>query len=96
MLAPRFGALTVVVPDVASQLELVGHDAEQGRVEFHVSSERDARIAHVAKLYGEAQPICRASMLSNAGQVGIAEGVKPDQLIFGVRQGQQAVALGGA
>ena len=84
MFAPRFGALAVVVPDVARQLELVGHYAQQGRIGFRVSSERDARIAHVAKLHRKAQPICRATMLSNAGQVGVVEGVEPDQFIFGV------------
>ena len=34
-------------------------------------------------------------MLPNAGQVGVVEGVEPDQLIFRVEQCQQAFALSG-
>ena len=67
----------------------------KGGIGFRVSSERDARKAHVAKLHGKAQPICRATPLSNEGQVGVVERVVPDQFIFGVWQCQQAFALSG-
>ena len=34
-------------------------------------------------------------MLPNDGQVGIAEGAKPDKLVFALGQCQQALTLGG-
>jgi hypothetical protein len=47
----------------------------------------------VAELHREAQPIGRAAPLPDDG--AFAERVVTDQLILGVRQRQQAFALGG-
>jgi hypothetical protein len=49
----------------------------------------------VAELHREAQPIGRAAPLPDDGEVAFAERVVTDQLILGVRQRQQAFALGG-
>mgnify|MGYP003494415919 CR=1 FL=1 len=60
-----------------------------------IDAKDDARKAQVAELHREAQPIGRAAPLPDDGEVAFAERVVTDQLILGVRQRQQAFALGG-
>ena len=55
----------------------------------------DSGSARVAELHREAQAVGWAAPLPDDGQVALAERVVTDQIILGVRQRQQAVALGG-
>jgi hypothetical protein len=83
------------VPAFDADLELVGDQFQQGRKRRLIDAQDDTRKAQVAELHGEAQPVGRAAPLPDDGQVGFAERVVTDQLILGVRQRQQAFALGG-
>ena len=78
-----------------ADLELVGDQFQQGRKRRLIDAQDDTRKAQVTELHGEAQPVGRAAPLPDDGEVGFAERVVTDQLILGVRQRQQAFALGG-
>ena len=95
VLAPGLLPLPVLVPAFDADLELFGDHFQQGLERRLIDAEDDARKAQVAELHGEAQAVGRAPPLPDDGDVGFAERVVTDQLILGVRQGQQAVALGG-
>jgi len=45
-------------------------------------------------LDSETEVVCRSTVLLDDRQVGVVEGVQPDQLVLGVGQHQEAVALG--
>jgi len=66
---------------------------EQIAADMALSDEEQNEL--LAELHGEAQAVGRAASLPDDGEVGFAERVVTDQLILGVRQSQQAVALGG-
>jgi hypothetical protein len=95
VLAPGLLPLPVLVPAFDADLELVGDQSQQGRKRRLISAKDDAGKAQVAELHREAQPVGRAAPLPDDGQVAFAERVVTDQLILGVRQRQQAFALGG-
>ncbi|MCY1368065.1 hypothetical protein D9M69_550260 [compost metagenome] len=95
VLAPGLFPLPVLVPAFDANLELVGDQSQQGRKRWLIDAKDDAWKAQVAELHGEAQAVGRAAPLTDDGQVGFAERVVTDQLILGVRQRQQAFALGG-
>ena len=82
------------VPAFDADLELVGDQSQQWRERWLISAKDDAGKAQVAELHREAQPIGRAP-LPDDGEVAFAERAVTDQLILGVRQRQQAFALGG-
>ena len=94
VLAPCLLALAVLIPAFHRHLELCRHHAQQGRERRLIGTQKDARESQIAKLDGEAQPIRRAATLTDDRQIGFVERVVPDQFIFGVRQCQQAFALG--
>ncbi|SVW07112.1 Uncharacterised protein [Klebsiella pneumoniae] len=95
VLAPGLLPLPVFVPAFDADLELVGDQFQQGRKRRLIDAQDDTRKAQVTELHGEAQPVGRAAPLPDDGEVGFAERVVTDQLILGVRQRQQAFALGG-
>ncbi len=95
VLAPGLLPLPVLVPAFDADLELVGDQFQQGRERRLIDAKDDAGKAQVAELHREAQPVGRAAPLPDDGEVGFAERVVTDQLILGVRQRQQAFALGG-
>ena len=43
-------------------------------------------MTHVAKLDSKTEPVRRPLVPANDRQVGVVEGVKPDQLVFGLGQ----------
>ena len=65
VLAPGLLPLPVVVPAFERHFELRRHDAQQGRKWQLISAQDDAGESQVAKLNGEAQPIRRATVLSD-------------------------------
>ncbi len=95
VLAPGLLPLPVFVPAFDADLELVGDQFQQGRKRRLIDAQDDTKKAQVTELHGEAQPVGRAAPLPDDGEVGFAERVVTDQLILGVRQRQQAFALGG-
>lgn len=95
VLASGLLTLPVLVPAFDADLELVGDQSQQWRERWLISAKDDAGKAQVAELHREAQPIGRAAPLPDDGEVAFAERVVTDQLILGVRQRQQAFALGG-
>jgi hypothetical protein len=95
VLAPSLFPLSVLAPALNADLELVGDQLQQGRERRLIDAKDDAGKTQVAELHGEAQPVGRAAPLPDDGQVAFAERVVTDQLILGVRQRQQAFALGG-
>jgi hypothetical protein len=95
VLAACLGPLAVIRPGFEWHLQLRCHQTQQWRERLLVYREHHAGIAHVAELHGEAQAVGRATPLPDDGQVGFTKRVVTDQLIFGVRQCQQAFSLGG-
>jgi hypothetical protein len=91
----RVCSLPVLVPAFDVDLELLGDQFQQGRKRLFIDAKDGAGKAQVAELHGEAQPVSWPAPLPDDGEVGVAERVVTDQLILGVRQRQQAFALGG-
>jgi hypothetical protein len=75
--------------------ELVGDVPQQWWKWWLIDAQKDAGEAQVAELHNKAQPVRCPSVLPDDRQVGIAERVVPDQVVLGVRQGQQAFTLDG-
>ena len=95
MLTASLGPLAIICPGFEGNLQLRGHLTQHGCKRFLGQCEHHTGIAHVAQLHGEAQAVGRAAPLPDDGQIGVAERVITDQVFLGVRQRQQAFALGG-
>lgn len=94
VLAPGLFPLPILAPAFDADLELVGDQFQQWRERRLIDAKDDAGKAQVGKLNGEAEAVGRAAPLPDNGKVRLAERVVTDQLILGVRQRQQAFALG--
>ncbi len=92
--AARLGPLAVSAPGIRRQLDLRGHHPQQRRERRRIRRQDHTRKPQVAKLDGESQPVRRPTPLADECQVGIAEGVQPNQLVAAVRDCNQAVVFG--
>src|SRR3990167_5335154 len=81
-LPPCLLALAVLVPAFYRYLDLRSHHAQQQRERRSIGTQKNARESQIAKLDGEAQPICGATTLTDDRQVGVVERVVPDQIVF--------------
>ncbi len=91
--APGFLALGILRPTCRVEPQLPPDPLQQGSRHGGVWQQSLAREAQQAQLHCDAQAIGVAAPLTDQRQIGLAEGVVPDEFVFGVGQGQQAVAL---
>ena len=95
VLAPGLFPLAVIAPALDRRPELIGDQFQQRRERRLIDAQDDAGETQVAELHREAQTVRGPAPLADDGQVGVAEGVVPDQVILGLRQRQEAFPLGG-
>src|SRR5271163_2118940 len=95
VLSSGLWAVAVLSPMLDRNLDLPGHQMKQGSKRQLIYAEHNAGIAKVAELHSKAEPVSRATTLPNNGQIGLTQGVTPDQVVSVVRQREQALPLGG-
>ena len=82
--APGFIALGVQRPACGISAQLPSDPLQQGHRHCGIGKQSLTRKAQQAQLHPYTEPVRVAAPLANQRQVGLAEGVEPDQLIFGI------------
>jgi hypothetical protein len=96
MLTPCLIALAILVPAFQRHLELLSHQTQQRRKRRCIDAQDNAGESQVAEMNSEAQTVRAPSALINDGKIRFAKSVESDQLVLGLWQREQAVALGGS
>src|ERR1700723_2846997 len=89
----RLCAVAVLSPMLDRNLDLPGHQMKQGSKRQLIYAKHNAGIAKIAELHSKAEPISRITTLPNDGQIGLTEGVTPNQVVSVGRQREQVLPL---
>ena len=86
--------LRIARPQGRVEAQLAADEPQQGRGWLAFGRQGESRMAEVAQLHGEAQPVIGTAPLPDHHEVGFGEGVMADKLIDSLGKSQQASALG--
>lgn len=87
-------ALRIVRPQGRVEAQLAADERQQVRRRLALGGQGESRMAEVAELHGETQPVMGAAPPPDHREVGVGEGVMADEFVDGLGESQQAGALG--
>jgi hypothetical protein len=94
MLPAGLRSLRIARPQGRVEAQLAANELQQVRRRLAFGRQGESRMAEIAQLHGETQPVMGTAPLPDHREVGFGEGVMADEFVDGIGKSQQTGALG--